>query len=142
MEARSSSLPASISIDFPVEVREHLYTCHMDPHQCLRCQKSTLSQFELESHLKAPNTCAPRERLDSQTFGRDVEDQLRRRSSKGKPSEEKWTEIYNTLFLTRKKCHHLSTIRSRWPNIVNTPEKDYPRCSTESWGKYSLLNHR
>lgn len=69
----------------------------MEQQQCLRCRATFDSETALETHMQATDVCQPFQQLELQVFGRDIQDKLKKRSSK-KSDEEKWAGVYRTLF--------------------------------------------
>jgi len=86
--------------DIDVLIREHLYRRHALPIHCARCCLIFKSEAELREHYRSLNTCDTRDDEPPEGFDNEQEKKLRcrKRSTHTQTEEEKWKEMYRTLF--------------------------------------------
>jgi hypothetical protein len=79
------------------DVKQHLMRKHHQPH-CLRCYQIFPSQSLLESHLRSHDACERNANPPPDFISSAQWDQLRGYPGRGKPVEQQWVDIWNTLF--------------------------------------------
>ena len=89
-----------VTKDTDVLIREHLYRRHALPIHCARCCLIFKSEAELKEHYRSPNTCDMRDDEPLEGFDNEQEKKprCRKRSIYAQTEEEKWKEMYRTLF--------------------------------------------
>lgn len=100
-------------------LKQHIYSRHMQPIQCVRCWDSFKTTEEHEEHQRATQACQIKSKAIADGCDRDQEKRLRskKRSAAVKSESDKWKQVWKILF-PRDADDQIPT------PFYNTPSRD------------------